>query len=395
MTPPPDTETAPVHAAPPLGGGGCPSYDQPLIWTPKGFVNTIEEWKNSDKKIQQLSSMYSASVPPRFQAIYGTLLQKHGHLFGDEEKQSAIDCGEKFRKVVCSNNEKHESGFRHIRCNEPGCPICYPKFATRIAQRVTDRVQGYKSVYKGKKPPFHLILWGALATDGAYSLYGNMRQAFAEGKRLAGILGLDAYTMWYHPYRINPELKPHLRRYKTINDLNGKVGFWKLAHEDVLGIGALENYIVYGPHWHLIADGWMIPTLQFNEMTGGGYKKKRYLDSEKAVYETAYYISTHCAREAGKTSVRYYGALSYRQLKRDLVYVKEQNVLCKVCQALLKLFPCNIDGVLGEMITDHITEKVRYYIYWKAGSKKPDIEKLKNLPPGQRLLASFNAYNNT
>ena len=27
MTPPPDTETAPVHSAPPLGGGGCPSCD--------------------------------------------------------------------------------------------------------------------------------------------------------------------------------------------------------------------------------------------------------------------------------------------------------------------------------------------------------------------------------
>ena len=27
MTPPQDTETAPVHSAPPLGGGGCPSCD--------------------------------------------------------------------------------------------------------------------------------------------------------------------------------------------------------------------------------------------------------------------------------------------------------------------------------------------------------------------------------
>jgi hypothetical protein len=358
------------------------------VWTKNGMVNTIEEWKNSNKIIQNLSGMYSASVQPRIREAYGSILKNYGHLFGDEERQSKLDCGEKFRKVVCTKNEKHFAGFRHIRCNEPGCPVCYVKFSTRIAQAVTERVQGYKTVYR-RTTPYHLILWGALAQDGAYSLYGNMRLAFAEGSRLLKILGIDAAVMWYHAYRIRPELKPHLRRYRKALNKDGQLGFWKMAHDDVLGIGALENYIVYGPHWHCIADGWLIPSKDFNEMTGGGYKKKRYLTSEKDVFETAYYVSTHCIREAQKSSVRYYGALSYRQLKREQVGIKIKDVNCPVCQAALKLYPCNSDGVLGEMISDHITEKVRYYLYWKAGDKMPDMADSQ-----QSCITRFNAYNN-
>ena len=343
------------------------------LFTKNGYIQNQKIHEIFDKKTLKKSVEYSATVTSIIPEQYGTILNKYGHLFGEEENQSEADCGEKFRKLVCAKNEKHHAIFRTIHCNEPGCPICFTKFIVQMAQRVTERVQGYKTTYRNNRM-YHLILWGEKQGE-EYPVYKTLKDAMKEGNRLLKILGVDAAVMWYHAYRIREELKPQLRRIQANQRLQKKrtKGFWELARENALGIGALENYIVYGPHWHCIADGWLIPSKDFNIMTGGGYKKKRYLTSEKAVFETAYYISSHCIREAEKSSVRYFGAISYKMLHREHIYDKIHDVLCPICKANLLVFPCNCDGVLGEKIADKVTEKIRYYLYWKAGDKMPDM----------------------
>jgi hypothetical protein len=169
-------------------------------------------------------------------------------------------------------------------------------------------------------------------------------------------------------------------------NLVGRVGFWKLAHDDVLGIGSLENYLVSGPHFHAIAAGYLKHVRKFSDENGGaGYKKKRYLDYEKEVHEVSHYISTHACREAGKSSVRYYGDLSYRMLAREMVEKKIKDVLCAVCQSRLQEFECDETGVPSNKIRDNITECVKYYLYWKKGQKKPDMA-----TSSQCLITRFN-----
>jgi hypothetical protein len=381
-----------------LGGGGCLSCENNSeIWTPNGYVDSIEKYQNLNTKNYNSELVYLAYVQPINSEPYGTLLIKNGHLFGDCEKPTNDDCGQIFRKIQCSNNSLHHPSFRHVRCNEPACPICYVKYSARIAAAVTERVQGFKTVYRLRKnPPYHLIFWSSQIRlgDGIWGLwsdwlglranrpYAGLRAAFKEAKRLLGLMGVDGAVVWYHPYRIKTEIKVILREYKTRNGLNGKVGFWKLAHDDVLNIGGLENYMVYGPHWHAIATGWLMNAGEYNKIEGAGYKKKRYLDEERKIYEVSYYISTHACREWGKSTVRYYGTMSYRMLARELVEEKIKDVLCQDCKSHMEEWEVDENGDYYRetergppvrKIKDKVTEKIKYYIYWIRGTRKPEM----------------------
>lgn len=346
----------------------------PEVWTPEGFKTWDQYQQYGNQKSGKKEVVYPASVSSIIPATKEPIFSKYKHfIFGSNFKQSQIDCGERYRKVICSTNHLHHTSFRHIRCNDAGCPVCYVKYAEQISDRVTERWQGYKTVYRGRRP-YHLILWGA-KIKGANQLYPGLREALAEADRLLKILGARAYSVWFHPYRIRAELKPHLRRWRRANGLDGRAGFWKMAHDDVLGLGSFESYIVYGPHWHAIVDGWLKDVKDFSEENGGaGYKKKRYLETERAIHEVAYYISTHAAREWCKQSVRYYGDISYRMLQREFVEERIKNVLCPVCGSQLEEYDCDEEGITKEKLKDNITEKIKYYLYWKRGTKKPEMK---------------------
>jgi hypothetical protein len=208
-----------------------------------------------------------------------------------------------------------------------------------------------------------------------------LRAAFNDAKKMMREMGVTSATVWYHPYRIKERVKELLRRYRRSKGLDGKAGFWKLAHDDVLEFGGIESYIEFGPHFHAIATGFLENVKTYSARTGAGYKKKRYLEREENVHEVAHYISTHACREAGKPSVRYFGEISYRKLARECVQEKIKDVLCEQCGSHLEEHDCdeagnlylNNEGRSLKKLKDHITEKVKYYLYWKYGQPKPDM----------------------
>lgn len=370
-------------------------FENTEIWTPKGYVDSFEKYKNLSNKQSSEKLGYPAYVQPIYSESYGTLLSKYGHIWGENIKPTNDDCGQIFRKIQCSQNSAHHPSFRHVRCNDPGCPICYVKFAARLSDSTTERIQGYKSVWKSERA-YHLIFWGRRADQP----YADLRAAFTEAKRLLIIMGAMSSVVWYHPYRIKKEIKEELRRYRRTKGLDGKIGFWKMAHDNVLNLRGLEDYIIPGPHWHAIAFGWLLESNKFNELTGGGYKKKRYLDNERDVHETAHYISTHCCREYGKSSVRYYGNISYRMLAREMVESKIKDVLCNDCGSNLEEWEVDDkgdyyretnNGVPTRKLKDKITEKIKYYLYWKKGQLKPEYnpEKERVFGKDQCLISRF------
>lgn len=346
------------------------------IWTPSGYVDTFEDWKKSQNPTKD-QPLYPAYVPTINSSPYGTLLHKYGLIFGSNFKQTDDNCGMIYRKIQCSSNALHSPSFRHNRCNDPGCPVCYVKFAARMADRVTERVQGFKTVYRNTKP-YHLIFWGLPRKERPYA---SLKEAFKEANRLLSMMGVVSATVWYHPYRIKDRLKQLLRNYRIYKGLNGKAGFWKLAHDDVLNLGGIENYIEYGPHWHAISTGFLVNSKEYAEKTGCGYKKKRYLEKEADVHEVSHYISTHACREHGKPSVRYFGSISYRKLARECVEEKIKDILCEQCGSKLEEHECdeagklylNNEGRSLRKLKDNITEKIKYYLYWKHGQPKPDM----------------------
>jgi hypothetical protein len=299
-------------------------------------------------------------------------------------------------KYVCSRSEDHAAYYKLHRCNDPLCPICYPKYAKRIADAVTRRVVGKQSVYP-EKSPFHVVLWGKKGV-----VYPNLKTAHADASKMLKKMGVDSAVIWYHPYRIRAALKPALRRlmrkfkdepgicrlsrknggFVKFSELYIDQGFWKLAHDDALGIGGLQNYVEYGPHFHAIATGYLINSRVWAATTGCGYKKKGYLTTDEGVNRLAYYLTTHACQEWGKSTVRYLGDISYAKLSAECEEKKIEDVCCEDCGAPMHEHDCDpVTKVTGALLRDRVTCVIEKWVYWRRGDKKP--------LRGQRPLCEF------
>jgi hypothetical protein len=304
-------------------------------------------------------------------------LRKWGTIYGSNFLPSNNECGTIFRKIVCNNDHSHKPAFKHIYCNDPLCPKCYPKFSARISERVTEQIQGFKDVYPDEKV-YHLIFWPVKGM-----VYESRDDAFKDAYRMLKEMHAKAAAVFYHPSRIRDEIKPALRRIqKQQRDLGKPTkGFWDMAHKDVLGLGVIENYYKPGPHFHAPAAGYLENSKTYSERTGAGYKKRGYLGSIEDIHKLAFYLATHASYEAGKDTVRYWGLMSKYQLKRYLACERIEDVECEVCRSTMAEYI--YDPVRKEMAKDPIlrvvTRKIKMWGYYKRGGYVPK--------PSERFLS--------
>lgn len=302
-------------------------------------------------------------------------------IFGGGVKQTNSQCGKIFRKKVCSKDPNHEPETRFITCNDPLCPTCYTKFSKRLSDRVTERVMGYHEVYP-EDPLTHTIF-----SPPQDVVYKNLKEAFATMNRIFQQNGGKAGVFWFHPYRIKPAVQGKLRRIRKQLEKEGtpknKIpGFWKLAHEDVLKLGHLSNYLYYSPHFHGIISGYLRDSKSFNEQTDGWvYKKKGQLKTEDDVARLSHYLSTHAGWEWTKQSVRYVGKMSYNQLAREVVTKIREPEKCKVCGSPLHTYMWDdYAGKIGDRCysEDRDTVKVVYRWFRRPKRKKKETTVGKN-----------------
>jgi hypothetical protein len=157
-----------------------------------------------------------------------------------------------------------------------------------------------------------------------------------------------------------------------MNGLGKSIGFWKLAHDDVLGLGCLDAYIIPGPHFHAIVSGYLLDTTEYSKLGIGGYKKVRRLDSEQDLETVANYISTHACCEKRKSTVRYFGLISYSKLSRDDGIKTVEDVECEICQKHLEEHYGNMHDDKFESTGikhEHVTQVIKVYEYWKRGDR--------------------------
>ena len=347
------------------------------IWQNDGsYISGAEYEKIRAKKDQQKTALYPANVP---NTIYDVKTANTDRIFGSNFLPTNSDCGKIYRKVFCNTDRTHKPANLHIYCNDPLCPICYKKPCSKIANRVSERVMGFKSVYPGKKI-FSLIFWGKKGT-----IYKNSKEAFTDAKRMLKDMGAEAGAIIYHPYRIRKEIQPKLRRIQKQLKLLEKPtkGFWEMAHDDALGIGALENYYVNGCHFHAQAAGYLENSKDYSDRTGCGYKKRGYLENQEAIQKNAYYLATHSVYESGKDSVQYFGLMSKYNLRRDQTDEYFDNVKCDICGSTLADYDYNADTKELSKLPFHsvLTRKIKVYKYWIRGHRPPE-------PPSEKFLSA-------
>jgi hypothetical protein len=100
------------------------------------------------------------------------------------------------------------------------------------------------------------------------------------------------------------------------------------------------------------------------------------LDSDEATEKTAYYISTHACREAKKSTVRYFGKISYRKIGCDAGTAVIEDVLCEKCGGYMEERYCDENGVVGDLHHKRVTRTIMKYKYWKRGDKAVGVRKL-------------------
>ena len=326
---------------------------------------------------QQKTACISAIVQPILSGVESAIFRVHGFIFGCNEKRTFDTCGKIRAKISCSSDESHRPYFKHERCNDPLCPVCYPKFTSRLADGIVRRVMGYMSVFPSEKV-FHLIFWPDSLTG-----YSNLKEAFADAGHLVKKMNLKMSSVVYHPYRIKPELKPKMRRYRNKHGISPDIGFWQLAHDDVLGLGGLGAYVIPGAHFHAIAAGYLPNIVEYVKLGIGGYKKGRYLTNEVDLHRLAYYLTTHACREAGKSTVRYLGDISYSKLARDDGTTTIKDAVCDVCGASLHEHACDDNGTVGSLLHSHVTRKTVIFKYWVRGTSPPGSPSTKFLSTSQ------------
>jgi hypothetical protein len=252
-----------------------------------------------------------------------------------------------------------------------------------LADGAVERVLGYKEVYPDD-PFYHLVLSPLQDTR-----YSNNKEAFAAAAKVFLKYGGKAAVFWYHPYRFRSNLIWKLRKaqnqWMTENPKKRPPGFWKLARQDVLKLGSFSEYLIYSPHFHALATGYLLNSKEFHRVTGGWiYKKVKRdegedrLDKGEPVVESAYdladkdlervahYLSTHCAYEWTKHSVRYVGDISYAKLGRKDRKVERVPVVCSRCGApMVEHLVNTVTGELGEATGEEVMQRVISWQYYK------------------------------
>ena len=277
-------------------------------------------------------------------------------------------CGTWHSSAACSADPEH--WVRHIEhhCDNPSCPICWSSWAKKQSNRVSERIRGYiEASNRGQATlgGIPLAAWHkdntrylnhfALSAPGAVVRPDMDIDEIKElGRGMARRVGITGGVMIFHPYRINKALRSRLvaacHATARMNEEDRDKKFWELVREDALGLGSWMEYVVWGPHFHIIGFGRLPDQTTPDQkeaaaeiLAGWVVKWIRHVDTERSfdgqdiqdpIASLAFYVLSHAAYIKGKKIPVWLGVTSPNALRKagDLETLSHQ-VVCPVCGA--------------------------------------------------------------
>lgn len=283
-------------ARPPAGGGGerggaCPPQS--------------ERGGGADEARARLYPDYSANNNP------STLHLCPGH---DPDPTSAR-CGDVHHAIICRSNQDHYHRDIPHTCGKPGCPVCWPTWATRATRRAAGRVQGYLTATRTKYRPRHVTF---SPPPGRYQEPREVLEAF---QKVVNVSGARALALVVHPYRFRGGMKARAWEEARAAAFRGNPYEWALSRE------AWADYLEASPHLHALVYGYLLPSDEFEHLTGWVYKN---LGIRKSLEATIRYLLTHAWVRGNAKAIRYWRGMSTRNLGCT-VKIEHVTKQCPVC----------------------------------------------------------------
>ena len=253
--------------------------------------------------------------------------------------------------VVCPDNPEHYKRVIFDGCHRPECPVDWPSWAGRGAERIADTVTGFKTAHGYQYYPDHIDITPALACVPFDKPSPECLQWLLEeiNSRL-DVLGVVAASVVPHPYRIRPYRKKEVNDGASADHENRYV--WALKQEN------WSDYVYFSPHVHALVYGKLIHVLDFERLTGWQYHKHgrkldgktRYgLRTREYVVKVAYYLLTHAWVRGNNKVVRNLRGMSSTKLLVTQVKVDTPDT-CPKCGAHAVRIPYYSDSAGNQII---------------------------------------------
>jgi hypothetical protein len=298
-------------------------------------------------------------------------------------KQTSEWCGQIRAYAVCSSGEDHiRIPVRGNNCGDPGCPICWPRWATRGADRIGDSATGFREAAKeaGKSLPWpNHVIWSP--PPGKIKQKEENEWKNAEGaKRLRNLLMKGFYQVAGPAGSYAGVAIPHLVRIKEEYKLtvHQKAQELKTKHwEAVKSFSDWDDMVYFSPHVHSVSYGHLQKSNDFHTETGWIYHNKGPLRSREDIECVAFYALSHSLIIPGTQAPIRYGLMQSKTLRLIEHGTIRISCTCPVCGSPLVKEYLNMEG-LTMATTDEVTRTRimnRYALLLGAGP--PAIAKCK------------------
>ena len=315
----PEISAMPVQGAPPLGGGGYPSQTGLGAVAPSSLFTWYPD-------IQPNNTFHVEKVTPGYGISYPV-------------------CGDVRFIVLCPDNPHHFLRANHHSCHRPECPICYPSWAGRAADRASSTIDGYKSATGTPYDARHITISpDPMVFPFLDASTDALRYLMEEGRRVCVTLGITAAAAIPHPYRIKKEYKHLVSMFAAAEGVNRYV--WALRQDN------WGDLVYFSPHIHLLAYGPLMDAEEFEHKTGWIYRNHdEGGDSGRAgvaLVGTVFYLLTHAWVRGNHKAVRYWFGMSSRRLECRLLPAIHEPILCPVCESHAVTVPPDVVRDINE-----------------------------------------------
>jgi len=273
----------------------------------------------------RVTDPYPATVPT------DNHLEDSAFLLTGTGQEGSETCGQVRSWAVCRDHPgDHPRIKRGQSCGWAGCPVCWPTWAHRAADRAGSRLEAYGSLH-GVGRLAHYTFNPPEGTAPSWeAFYQVMRQA---GGRGGAVLR--------HPCRTR-ETTPERKWERLLRRAD-----WRM-------------HIRESTHFHTISGRIPMKSSTFYEKTGWTYKRIRPLEDREDIERVLFYLLSH-VQVTGQNVIRYFGRCHFSHLRIKHRYCPILPLRCPVCGAPMVL---EVDGVLT---AEEATRRKTMHTYQVAG----------------------------